>query len=78
MRRSVEDVRLGCQVLFGKGHCKVPLEYRPEIARNMTGQKLKFGYYLSGMVGDVDCDSRSNSSACQMVSLKHLQQVKEL
>jgi len=49
--RSVEDVRLASKVLLGKLHSKVPIPYRDEIATNMKGKKLKFGYYLSGTCG---------------------------
>ena len=46
---TVEDVRLGSEVLFGKLHAPVPIAYRPELIEEIRGKKLKFGYYLSGL-----------------------------
>lgn len=46
---TVEDVRLGSEVLFGKLHAPVPIAYRPELVEEIRGKKLKFGYYLSGL-----------------------------
>ena len=44
----MEDIRRGCKVILGKKHAKVPIPYRDEMAAEVKGKKLKFGYYLSG------------------------------
>ena len=46
--RSVSDVKLGCEVVFGRGLAKVPLPFRNELNLLPRGKKFKFGYYLSG------------------------------
>lgn len=46
--RSVQDIRLGCKVILGNMHAKIPIPYREEMAAEVKGKKLKFGYYLSG------------------------------
>lgn len=45
----MRDIELACQVLLGKGRCKLPIPYRQEEADGiMHKSSLKFGYYLSG------------------------------
>ena len=45
--RSVSDVKLGCEVVFGQSRGIAPLPFRNELNVLPKG-KLKFGYYLSG------------------------------
>lgn len=46
--RTVEDLQIATRVMLGKLHSKVPIPYREDVAIEMRGKKLKFGYYLSG------------------------------
>ena len=50
MGRSVEDVQLGCEVLYGYAHAQIPIPFRSELAQVESGRTLKIGYYLSGEV----------------------------
>ncbi|KAF9510450.1 hypothetical protein BS47DRAFT_1347999 [Hydnum rufescens UP504] len=49
MARSVADLKVTCELLFGKLDSKLPIPYRPGLDTFDSGRKLKFGYYLSGM-----------------------------
>lgn len=62
--RSVEDIRIGCEVLLGRLHAPVPIVYRPELAEEVRGRKLKFGYYLTGMNSAFALDINKTFRVC--------------
>ncbi|KAF8325793.1 amidase signature enzyme [Cantharellus anzutake] len=47
MGRSVADIKLSCEALFGKSRARVPLPFRKELNLLPHGKKLRIGYYLS-------------------------------
>ncbi|KAF8312351.1 amidase signature enzyme [Clavulina sp. PMI_390] len=70
MGRSVNDVRIGAQLLLGSPGSKVPLPYRPDAAQSIAGKKLKFGYYVSDGVVKA-------SPACQRAVMESVEALRK-